>query len=117
MKPNRKIVFFADPECAPCRRIAPDYKELAEEGYNVEFKMKGEEPDLFAYEKIYGAPTMKFYENDILYATAQGEMSKQVAIEVYNRDTSMPIADSDLTAYEQWYIVMDEQMFERFRVK
>jgi hypothetical protein len=44
-------------------------------------------------------------------------MSKQVAIEVYNRDTSIPIADSDLTPYEQWYIAMDEQMFERFRVK
>ena len=109
----KSITFFADPGCPPCVKVAPIIRELIAEGLPIQVLLKSENPGLFERENVFGAPTLRFYDNGTVYANAMGELTKPVIMEIYNRDTSIPTDIQQLTQYERFYAEMEAQHGKR----
>ena len=92
---NRKIKVFGKVGCPGCMLMSPILMELVSEGFNIEFFTSDDHPQVFLDEKIKALPTMKFYDNDIEYSKAVGEVPKEELIKIYQKNI-----DDDKSIYE-----------------
>lgn len=80
----RLIKVFGDPNCSKCRSMSPTLMDLwTEDEINIEFLMVEGNEQLFFDEEIESYPTIRFYNNDILYHEIVGIASKQEILDKY----------------------------------
>ena len=81
----KKIRIFGTPECTKCQRMRPIIMDLMEnDGLNIELNMLEGNEQLFFDEEIEGYPTMKFYNNEVLYNKLVGIFEKEQILAIYN---------------------------------
>lgn len=81
----KKIRIFGTPECTKCQRMRPIIMDLMENhGLNIELNMLEGNEQLFFDEEIEGYPTMKFYNNEVLYNKLVGIFEKEQILAIYN---------------------------------
>jgi thiol-disulfide isomerase/thioredoxin len=87
---NRQIKVFGKQGCPGCMIMSPLLMELFQEGFNIEFYAADDYHDLFLQEKIKAMPTIKFYNDGIMYSKIVGEAPKEEIRRIYNRDLGTP---------------------------
>lgn len=81
----KQIRIFGTPECTRCQAMRPIIMDLIENHrLNIELNMLENNEQLFFDEKIEGYPTIKFYNNEVLYNKLVGIFEKESILAIYN---------------------------------
>ena len=76
----KKIKYFSAEWCGPCKNFKPIIKEIANEGYNVEFIDLDTNPAAASEYGVRGVPTTIILENDVPVNRFVGAVPKDVIL-------------------------------------
>ena len=78
----KSVKYFSATWCGPCQTFKPTMKELASEGYNIEFVDVDEQGDLAIEFNIRSVPTTVIMENGQEVERLIGAQTKRRMVEV-----------------------------------
>ncbi len=78
----KTVKYFSATWCGPCQTFKPTMKELASEGYNIEFVDVDEQGDLATEFNIRSVPTTVIMENGQEVERLIGAQTKRRMVEV-----------------------------------
>ncbi len=78
----KSVKYFSAAWCGPCQTFKPTMKELASEGYNIEFVDVDEQGDLAIEFNIRSVPTTVIMENGQEVERLIGAQTKRRMVEV-----------------------------------
>tara|TARA_R100000005_G_C4862247_1_gene123014 strand:- start:309 stop:554 length:246 start_codon:yes stop_codon:yes gene_type:complete len=78
----KSVKYFSAAWCGPCQTFKPTMKELASEGYNIEFVDVDEQGDLATEFNIRSVPTTVIMENGQEVERLIGAQTKRRMVEV-----------------------------------
>ena len=78
----KTVKYFSATWCGPCQTFKPTMKELASEGYNIEFVDVDEQGDLAIEFNIRSVPTTVIMENGQEVERLIGAQTKRRMVEV-----------------------------------
>ena len=78
----KTVKYFSATWCGPCQTFKPTMKELASEGYNIEFVDVDEQGDLATEFNIRSVPTTVIMENGQEVERLIGAQTKRKMVEV-----------------------------------
>ena len=78
----KTMKYFSATWCGPCQTFKPTMKELASEGYNIEFIDVDEDSDVASAYNIRSVPTTVIMENGKEIDRLVGAQTKKKVVEV-----------------------------------
>ena len=78
----KTVKYFSAVWCGPCQTFKPTMKELASEGYNIEFIDVDEQGDAAVEYNIRSVPTTVIIENGVEVNRLIGAQTKRKVVEV-----------------------------------
>ena len=78
----KTVKYFSAVWCGPCQTFKPTMKELASEGYNIEFIDVDEQGDAAVEYNIRSVPTTVIIENGFEVNRLIGAQTKRKVVEV-----------------------------------
>ncbi len=78
----KTVKYFSAVWCGPCQTFKPTMKELASEGYNIEFIDVDEQGDAAIEYNVRSVPTTVIVENGVEVNRLIGAQTKRRVIEV-----------------------------------
>jgi len=78
----KTVKYFSAVWCGPCQTFKPTMKELASEGYNIEFIDVDEQGDAAVEYNVRSVPTTVIVENGVEVNRLIGAQTKRRVIEV-----------------------------------
>lgn len=76
----KKIKYFGAEWCGPCKMFKPTIKEIADEGYSVEFIDLDTNPAAASEYGVRGVPTTIILEDDVPVNRFVGAVPKDVIL-------------------------------------
>ena len=78
----KTVKYFSAAWCGPCQTFKPTMKELASEGYNIEFIDIDEQGDKAVEYNVRSVPTTVIIENGVEVNRLIGAQTKRKVVEV-----------------------------------
>ena len=78
----KTVKYFSAAWCGPCQTFKPTMKELASEGYNIEFIDIDEQGDAAVEYNVRSVPTTVIIENGVEVNRLIGAQTKRRVVEV-----------------------------------
>ena len=78
----KSVKYFSAVWCGPCQTFKPTMKELASEGYNIEFIDIDEQGDAAVQYNVRSVPTTVIIENGVEVNRLIGAQTKRRVVEV-----------------------------------
>ena len=78
----KTVKYFSAVWCGPCQTFKPTMKELASEGYNIEFIDIDEQGDAAVQYNVRSVPTTVIIENGVEVNRLIGAQTKRRVVEV-----------------------------------
>ena len=78
----KTVKYFSAVWCGPCQTFKPTMKELASEGYNIEFIDVDEQGDAAVEYNVRSVPTTVIIENGVEVNRLIGAQTKRKVVEV-----------------------------------